>query len=368
MNRGLDRRAFLGVGGAALICTIGGKTVALRNPEDVAAADAYARSIERPAAAAAQKAKPKPPATDVHNPKDAVDGLSFGTPQPQPGGQVREYWIEAKSLAWDVAPTGWDQFMDHAIPKPRTFRAFAYRQWSEGFAAPLGPAGIPGPTLEAEVGDVLRVHFRNGDESFGQAVTMHPHGVRYTPDYDGAYYGAYTRVGGFIAPGEEFTYTWEATPDAVGVWPYHDHGPNETLNTHRGLFGSIVVRERGARRPDVETFLFFHAFAPSITKIRRNLQCVNGRVAAGNTPTVRAKVGQDVAFHTFGGDDMLHTFHIHGHRWRAADGTFTDNQPVGPMTSVTARWTEDNPGRWLYHCHVLSHMDAGMTGWYLVEP
>jgi FtsP/CotA-like multicopper oxidase with cupredoxin domain len=115
-------------------------------------------------------------------------------------------------------------------------------------------------------------------------------------------------------------------------------------------------------------FLYFHQFAPSITKIRRNLECINGRVAAGNTPTIRAKVGQDVAFHTFGGDDMLHTFHIHGHRWRAADGTFTDNQLLGPMTSVTARWTEDNPGRWLYHCHVMSHMDAGMTGWYLVDP
>ena len=43
------------------------------------------------------------------------------------------------------------------------------------------------------------------------------------------------------------------------------------------------------------------------------------------------------------------------------------------MTSVPqpvnfARWIEDNPGRWLYHCHVLSHMDAGMTGWYLVDP
>ncbi len=100
----------------------------------------------------------------------------------------------------------------HEIPKPRTFRAYAYRPWSEGFAYPLGPASIPGPLLEAEVGDVLRVHFRNADEHFGQAVTLHPHGVKYTPDYDAAYLGEFTRVGGFIAPGEEFTYTWEAVP------------------------------------------------------------------------------------------------------------------------------------------------------------
>jgi hypothetical protein len=371
MTGGLDRRAFLGVGGAALICTIGGKAIELRTPKDVAEADSAAANVARPRGAAiattatAGKGTAKAPSAGSYPP---VDGLTFGTPQPQPGGQVREYWIEAKSLMWDVAPSGRDELMGTTIKGPRRFRAFAYRPFNAGFAAPTGAASIPGPTLYAEVGDVLRVHFRNGDEHFGQAVTMHPHGVRYTPDYDGAYMGDFTRIGGFIAPGEEFTYTWEAVPESVGVWPYHDHGPNETLNSHRGLFGMIVIRERGAKVPDVEAGLYFHSFSPAVTKLRANFACVNGRVAAGNTPTIHAKVGQDVALHCIGGDDMLHTFHVHGHRWKAADGTDVDNQLVGPMTSVTARWTEDNPGRWLYHCHVLAHMDAGMNGWYLVEP
>ena len=365
MPSGIDRRTFLGVGSAAIICTIGGKTVRVETPEDAAEVDAAVRRLKRPPGARPQAAQASVAPAKGH---DAVDDLRFATPDPQPGGVVREYWIEAKSLRWDVAPTGHDEFMGQPIRKPRTFRAFAYREWSHGFAAPVGPPSIPGPTLEAEVGDVLRVHFRNGDEHFGQAVTMHPHGVRYTPDYDGAYMGDFTRVGGFIAPGEEFTYTWEATPDSVGVWAYHDHGPNEDLNTHRGLFGTLIVREKGAPRPDVEAPIWFHQFPPAITKIRKNFQCVNGRVAAGNTPTVRARVGQRVTFHAFGADDMLHTFHIHGHRWQAPDGTFTDNQLLGPMTSVTASWVEDNPGRWLYHCHVLSHMHAGMNGWYLVDP
>ncbi len=355
MSRGMDRRGFLGVGGAALIATIGGRAVELRTPMDVAEADAASAAVKRPM-------------SRRRSPRDAVDALTFGTPEPQPGGQVREHWIEAKSLSWDVAPTGWDALMNMPISGRRTFRAFAYRPWSDGFASPTGPATIPGPTIEAEVGDVVRMHLRNGDEHFGQAVTMHPHGLRYTPDYDGVYLGAYTRVGGFIAPGEEFTYTWEATPDSVGVWPYHDHGPNHALNMHRGLFGTIIVRERGARRPDVETALFLHELAPPVTRLRRSFECVNGRVAAGNTPTVRAKVGQDVAFHVQGADDMLHAFHVHGHRWQTPQGQFTDNQLLGPETLVTARWTEDNPGRWLYHCHVLAHMQAGMNGWYLVDP
>ena len=74
---------------------------------------------------------------------------------------------------------------------------------------------------------------------------MHPHGVKYNPEYDGAYMGEFTRAGGFIAPGESFTYQWECTPDSVGAWPYHDHGPNHTLNSFRGLFGAIIVRAQG---------------------------------------------------------------------------------------------------------------------------
>ena len=197
---------------------------------------------------------------------------------------------------------------------------------------------------------------------------MHPHGVKYTPDYDGVYLGEHTRIGGFIAPGEEFTYTWEATPDSVGVWPYHDHGPNHTLNTFRGAFGAIIIRPKGAKRPDSEHVLFLHQLTPTVTRLPRAYQCINGHAFAGNTPTIETKVGQDVAIHVIGMDDNFHDFHIHGHRWKDPSGTFVDTPAVGPNETITARFKEDNPGRWLYHCHVFSHQDGGMAGWYLVTP
>ena len=238
-----------------------------------------------------------------------------------------------------------------------------------GFAGYATPhPTIPGPTLTAEVGDVLVVHFRNADRKLNQAVTMHPHGVKYNPEYDGAYMGEYTRAGGFIAPGESFTYQWECTPESVGAWPYHDHGPNHTLNTFRGLFGAIIVRPKGAKPPDRLYTLFAHQLPPPVTRLPANLHCINGRAYAGNTPTLTARVGEDVEIHAFGMDSNFHTFHIHGHRWRDPAGTFTDNPAMGPNESVTARFVEDNPGRWLYHCHVFSHQDAGMAGWYVVDP
>jgi FtsP/CotA-like multicopper oxidase with cupredoxin domain len=344
-----SRRGFLGAGaGAALLCTIGGERVVLSAPGDAVKADAAAQRVARPA--------------------QATPVADFPRPEPAPGGRYVEYWIQAKSRTWDVAPLGHDEWHGQSIPKPRTFRAYLYQQMSTGFDDPLAKAGMPGPILHAEVGDVLVVHFRNADEKLGQAVTMHPHGVRYNPNYDGTYMGSqFTLAGGFIEPGQEFTYYWEATPDAVGVWPYHDHGPNHTLNTFRGLFGAIIVRPKDAPVPDAEHVLFLHSLLPPVTGLSRAFQCINGRTGAGNTPTIQARIGQDVALHVIGMDDQFHDFHIHGHRWRDPAGTFVDTPAVGPNETITARFVEDNPGRWLYHCHVFSHQDAGMAGWYVVE-
>lgn len=346
---GLDRRRFLGVSAGALFCTVGGERVRLERPGDAEQADIAARRVARPHAILAQEGPSQ-----------------FPRPEPAPGGQVLEYWIQARSTPWDVAPTGRDEWHDRAIRGPRTFRAFTYQLMNPGFASPAGPLAIPGPTLTGEVGDLMVVHFRNGEERLDQPVTMHPHGVRYNPEYDGTYLGDFTRAGGFVAPGEEFTYLWECTPDSVGAWPYHDHGPNHTLNSFRGLFGMLVVRPKGERPPDVEVPLFLHSLTPPVTGLRRAFQAINGRSGAGNTPTIRARVGQDVAMHAFGMNNDFHNFHIHGHRWKDSGGAFVDAPTVGPNETVTARFVEDNPGRWLYHCHVFSHQDGGMAGWYLV--
>jgi FtsP/CotA-like multicopper oxidase with cupredoxin domain len=134
----------------------------------------------------------------------------------------------------------------------------------------------------------------------------------------------------------------------------------------RGLFGAVIVRPKGAAKPDLEQVLMMHSFAPQVTRLPRLFHAVNGRSGAGNTPTIQASVGQDVAIHVIGFDSNFHTFHLHGHRWKDTTGTFVDNPGFGPNETVTARFTEDNPGRWLWHCHVFTHQDAGMAGWYIV--
>ena len=160
----------------------------------------------------------------------------------------------------------------------------------------------------------------------------------------------------------------ECTPDSVGVWPYHDHGPNHTLNTFRGLFGTIVVRRQGRSAADPVYSLHAHQFPPAVTRLERTFQCINGRAYAGNTPTLtrEGRRRRRDPRHRHG----LQLPHVPHPRppLEGPAGALIDNPAFGPNEVVTARFVEDNPGRWLYHCHVFTHQDAGMAGWYVVDP
>jgi FtsP/CotA-like multicopper oxidase with cupredoxin domain len=39
-----------------------------------------------------------------------------------------------------------------------------------------------------------------------------------------------------------------------------------------------------------------------------------------------------------------------------------------PATMITADMKADNPGEWIYHCHVADHIAAGMVTTYQILP
>ena len=341
-----DRRNFL-AGGAGLICTLAGHRILAGD-----------RGVDVDALAAQVPVPPK---------VAAASSRSLPLPGQQPtgsGGQRREYWIQAERVHWNIVPSRIDQMMDKRIPGHWKFTAWAYRQYTPNFAAPMGPATIPGPLLQGQTNDQIVVNFRN---KLKTPVTMHPHGIFYAEAMDGSYKGKFTDPGGFVRPGATTQYVWDCKPGTEGAWPYHDHGPMDPMGIFKGLFGAIIIRKPEDKVPDLEVPLFLHDFIPPATGLNANISCINGRAYTGNTPTIQAKVGQDVALHVFGVDNNFHTFHVHGHRWTNEAGKVVDNATLGPGDSLTVRFTEDNPGRWLYHCHVFTHLHMGMSGWYVVS-
>ncbi|HTU14452.1 MAG TPA: multicopper oxidase domain-containing protein [Solirubrobacterales bacterium] len=339
----MDRRGFLGVAGGALVCTIAGQKYKLETDKDIRRASA---AIPVPPKVAAAK----------NNPTVSKAGIV---------GNRKEYWIAAEPVRWNYIPRKRDEMMNTKLKDVgrSTASSFAYRQYTADFAQPMGPASIPGPLIDATVGDTVVVHFRNACPG---PVTMHPHGIFYSAEMDGAYKGYYTDPGGFVQKGRTFTYIWECPEGTQGTWLYHDHGPLDPMPLYRGLYGPMVIRDPDEPLPDREYFL---GFATASTTYMRELGktsfLINGRAYTGNTPILSANVGDDVAMHVYGIDNDFHTFHVHGHRWEE-NGVIIDNKTFGPGDSFRVRFIEDNPGRWLYHCHVFSHLHQGMSGWYNV--
>jgi manganese oxidase len=301
-------------------------------------------------------------------------------------GRIREYWIQADSFQHNLVPTGTDQMTGTMFkPSDSTFWAIGYRAYTPGWKhllpsdSQIGPnTGIPGPTIRAEVGDTVLVHFRNNDTHYAWPHSMHTHGFKYTPASDGGFIAAQpNQPGRAVKVGESYTYTWTAVESSVGTWPYHDHsmaqgmgdmGPTMEMGAELGLLGIVAITDRHTPRVDREFVLFFHdLYQADVKELSQDYDCFNGAAYLGNTPTFTARLGERVRWRVAALGKEFHVFHVHGHRWRDASGQFVDAQILGPSTTLTVEFTEDNPGDWLYHCHVTDHMAGGMVGRYLVH-
>jgi FtsP/CotA-like multicopper oxidase with cupredoxin domain len=280
---------------------------------------------------------------------------------------ARVYWIAAVPVRWNVVPNEHDA-INHVTFKPEetTFDTTVYRAFTPGFGRELADKpgvsadndGIPGPTIRARVGDKIVVHFRNLDTALPHS--MHFHGVHYPVGSDGAFVPGFSGPGANVKPGDTFVYRLTAGADSVGVWPYHDHSPSMMESISGGMYGALSILGKHERAPDREFVVFFESQLGFMT--------INGKAFVGNTPVFHAKVGDLVQWDVLALGDDHHTFHVHGHRWRASDRSSIDTKTVGPAESFRIRWREDAVGAWLYHCHVEGHMERGMIGLYRVFP
>lgn len=113
---------------------------------------------------------------------------------------------------------------------------------------------IPGPTIEARVGDTLIVHFYN---ALSEPSTIHWHGVEMAAVMDGSH------IAQPPVPAQGyFKYQFKLN-NAATYW-YHPH-INTNQNIERGLYGALVVRDRnGAARLGVDSKREFVVFLDEI--------------------------------------------------------------------------------------------------------
>lgn len=314
---------------------------------------------------------------------------------------VREYFVAAEKTEWNYAPSGKNlMYPDKGLGvwgnhlRYKKYRYFAYTDASYKKRVPQPEwMGILGPQLLAEEGDTLKVHFLNRTD---KPLTIHPHGVHYDEANEGA---DRKGPGGYVKPGQSFTYTWEADANAAPgpndpssvVWLYHSH-VDSVVEVYDGLIGTIVVTRKGmARGPDdprpkdvdVSFTTLFMIFDENgrqkLGPVRRvkdeeaeeegNLKhAINGYIFA-NLPGLTMQEGQRVRWHlvALGSEVDLHTAHWHG-QTVLEGGRRTDVIELLPASMKTVDMQAVNPGHWMFHCHVADHITAGMYTHWIVRP
>jgi FtsP/CotA-like multicopper oxidase with cupredoxin domain len=324
---------------------------------------------------------------------------------------IREYYIAAEEVEWDYAPTNMNLltnapfsdaelvFMANDTNRVgRTYTKARYKLYQDNsYTVPLETSedselGILGPVIRAEVGNKIKVYFKNKTRF---AVSMHPHGVTYDTSSEGL-------VG--IAPNETFMYDWDVTEQAGPgssdgssvLWMYHSHvSEHNGMDIYAGLIGPLVVYKKGmlenrkAKDIDSEKFSFFSVFDEnaslfldinikkytatqnSLIKDDPDFQesnmmhSVNGFMFGHQQFQVTK--GKKVRWYVFalGNEVDWHTAHWHGNT-TISKGYRTDVVSVGPASMLVADMLAENSGLWQFHCHVHDHMVAGMISLYNV--
>jgi manganese oxidase len=307
--------------------------------------------------------------------------------------QTLTYYVAAEPVDWDYAPLGRDPTLNRPLAEPwgarlryPKLRYFQYTddRFTQRIEAPRW-AGILGPTLRAAVGDTLNIVFLNRTD---RPLSLHPHGVKYTPANEGARYEPQAANRGSVPAGGRFTYTWTVDQNAgptpaepsSKVWLYHSHVMADE-EIYRGLVGTIVVtdpvRARSDRRPvDVDrefTALFMvwnenHHDTPEDQQEAHLKHGING-LLFGNLQGLEMNVGERVRWYivALGTEVDLHTAHWHGETVTNESGMHTDVVELMPASMRVVDMIPDNPGTWLFHCHVADHMMAGMYTTYTVR-
>ncbi|MCB1810235.1 MAG: multicopper oxidase family protein [Candidatus Competibacteraceae bacterium] len=102
------------------------------------------------------------------------------------------------------------------------------------------------------------------------------------------------------------------------------------------------------------------------------LWAINGVAAHGQImePLLTLELGKSYIFSMRNDTAFPHPIHMHGHHYRvlSRNGQQTrfrewqDSVLMRPREQVEVAFVADNPGDWMFHCHVPEHMEAGMMG------
>lgn len=223
--------------------------------------------------------------------------------------------------------------------------------------------GMPGPTIEVNQGDRVRIIVHN---ELPEPTSMHWHGLEIPVAMDGVPY----LVQNLIPPGQSFVYEFDL--HQTGSFFYHAHVP---MQEAMGMVGFFIIHPKVAYDPpcDRDFGLIYQNFyippnadTADTSLMDWNWHTINGRSGPYSTPMV-VKHGERVRVRLLDFSPMQHhPIHFHGHTFWLT-GTEAGRIPhqawtprnttlVGVAMVQDFEFIANNPGDWIFHCHMVHHM------------
>lgn len=221
---------------------------------------------------------------------------------------------------------------------------------------------VPGPTIRATEGDLVRIHFINNGS---KEHTIHFHGI-HQAEMD----GVFESVG---SGGGRFTYEFEAGP--VGVHPYHCHVMPLEEHISHGLYGVYIVDPKESRPAADEMVMVLNGLDTDFDT-ENNFYAANTipfyyqhhPIQINTNELIRVYVVNMVEF------DPINNLHLHGNLYYYYP-TGTDTVPSTYTDMITLSQTERGimefeytyPGKYLFHAHKVEFSEKGWVGIFLVK-
>jgi FtsP/CotA-like multicopper oxidase with cupredoxin domain len=294
--------------------------------------------------------------TKIFDPRSYLTSFNFShLPEPErsrfyretvrpDGSHLREYEIFAVDREIEIAPGV-------------KFAAWTYN------------GQVPGPTIRATEGDLVRVRFVNQGS---HPHTMHFHGW-HRPEMDGSL------AEHQVLPGGTFVYEFEADP--FGLHLYHCHAVPLKRHIHKGLYGTFIVDPKpAASKPSVheeaddtardEFVMVMNAFDTNFDN-ENEVYSVNTLAHYYMHNPIPVTVGKPVRIYLINITefDLLNSFHLHGMFFDVfRTGTSrtpserTDTLMLCQGERAILETTFRYPGDFMFHAHQSEFAELGWMG------
>jgi manganese oxidase len=278
------------------------------------------------------------------NPTEMLRDFDYGKTRRLASGRVlREWELVAIDKEIEVAP------------------GVKYEAWTYN-------GRVPGPTLRANQGEALRIHFVNGAD---HPHTIHFHGI-HRAVMDGMPGVGEMQGAGQIEPGERFTYEFDAEP--VGMHLYHCHVSPLASHITRGLYGAFIVDPAEGREDADELAMVMNGFDTNFDAANE-LYAVNSIAFHYANEPVRVKQGELVRIFLVNvlEFDLLNSFHIHANFFdyhptgtSLQPSELTDTVILGQGQRGIAELRFPHKGKFMFHAHVSEFTELGWMGFFEV--